>query len=65
MIEYLKLADDSTFWYADGNGRVRVETPEQMYAFGLHPVRTVTADELEAIPVVTDIQPEIAEDEEE
>lgn len=61
-MKYVKTADDPQFWYVLNGQRMAVNSPEEMYSFGLLPVETVTAVELEAIPLLGS---DMAEDEEE
>ena len=50
---YAKLATSPTFWLVRDGQREALRNPTEMYAVGLLPVRVVTEDELEAIPVRT------------
>lgn len=51
-MKYLKLNDDPTYWLVLGNGkRVKINSMDELYQHGLHPVEVVTVDMLESIPV--------------
>jgi len=51
-MKYVKLADDPQFWFVDEKGeRSPIKSVAEMYAIGLHPVETVSPEELERIPV--------------
>lgn len=47
MSEYVKLAEDPTFWFLEKGKRTLVT---HVYEYGLLPVRVVSSEELEAIP---------------
>ena len=48
---YVKLAEDATFWLVEDGERRAMASAEEMLRNGLRMVVTVTADELEAIPL--------------
>ncbi len=51
-MKYLKLNDDPTYWLVLENGkRVKINSMDELYQHGLHPVEVVTVDALESIPV--------------
>jgi hypothetical protein len=48
---YVKLKGNPTYWLVLDGERKAVSGPTEMYAYGLKPVHTVSAEELEAIPI--------------
>ncbi len=51
-MKYLKLNDDPTYWLVLESGkRVKINSVNELYQHGLHPVEVVTVDALESIPV--------------
>ena len=48
---YVKLAEDATFWLVEDGERRAMASAEEMLRNGLRMVVTVTAEELEAIPL--------------
>ena len=50
MTHYVKVGKDPTYWFIKDGKRTVVESPAQMYEFGLWPIIRVTQEELEAIP---------------
>lgn len=51
-MKYLKLDNDPTYWLVLENGRrVKINSMDELYQHGLHPVKVVTVDTLESIPV--------------
>ena len=48
---YAKLATSHTFWLVSGDTRRALRNAGELYRYGLYPVRVVSEDELEAIPV--------------
>ena len=48
---YVKLAEDATFWLVEDGERRAMASAEEMLGNGLRMVVTVTAEELEAIPI--------------
>ena len=48
---YVKLAEDATFWLVEAGERRAMASAEEMLGNGLRMVVTVTAEELEAIPI--------------
>ena len=51
---YAKLATSHTFWLVSGDTR-RALRAKELYSYGLYPVRVVSEDELEAIPIEGDL----------
>ncbi len=47
---FVKTGDDATFWLVENGSRRAIHSAEEMYQAGLRPVRTVTAEQLAAIP---------------
>jgi len=52
MKYYAKLNYDPTFWLVEDGERRIVNSPQEMYSFGLFPVRVISAEELAEIPLV-------------
>ena len=50
MSQYVKLADDYTFWYINKDGEREIVTDLNQH--GILPIRIVSPKELEAIPFV-------------
>ena len=51
-MKYLKLDNDPTYWLVLESGkRVKINSMDELYRHGLHPVEVVTLDTLESIPV--------------
>ena len=48
---YVKLAEDATFWLVEDGERWAMASAEEMLRNGLRMVVTVTAEEMEAIPI--------------
>lgn len=49
---YVKTADSPVLWLVENGERRAMASMDEVYENGLRPVATVSADELESIPVV-------------
>ncbi len=51
-MKYLKLDNDPTYWLVLESGkRIKINSMDELYQHGIHPVEVVTVDALESIPV--------------
>ena len=49
--KYVKLLGNPMYWAVDDGERIQVRDMAHLYQIGLRPIVTISADELEAIPL--------------
>ncbi len=62
--EYVKTANDATFWLIEDGKRVRLNSQADWWAIGFRPLNVIDAEELEAIPYGREYgeEPEVPEE---